>query len=155
MLEQRDTVEVTVAVLQPFPYVFEIVGGQPRPGAPWEELPKTAVSAPTADSLASVLRRACDVLGVRLTDELLKMERQYAQDEGLPAPEDDVVDRLVWVAFRAPGDDDLLEDGDYPLLRRDTRTSTTSVLIVHDDLGRAVWRRPPFAATIAEIMDAS
>ena len=64
-----------------------------------------------------------------------------------------LADMLVYAAFRHEDDDERTQ-GAYGFLRREEPDRRHTVIVVRDQAGRAVWRRPPFEATIAELVDA-
>lgn len=141
---------MAVAVpIPPLPPVFEMPGPVDM-RAPWDDLPNTTVMATHADSLGDVLRRASDVLGVRVTEEALRLHAEYG---GQPRTAD-LVEWLVFVAFRRPDDEEelTLYNGE-PFLKRSTRLKQTAVP-VRDEAGLVTWREPPFEVTMAELLDA-
>lgn len=147
-----DAVDVTVALLPPFPFVFSVDGDIPEHNTPWPELPKAQVLARPQDSLRDVLRQACKRLGVTLNPEAFVTEPTTRN--GSPLSREDAADKLVFVAFRQDDDDVVIaDDGFGPILKRESRTNAT-VLVVRDQHGHAVWRRPPFDASMAELIDA-
>jgi len=149
-----ESLAVTVAVLQPFPFVFRVEGGGPPLDAPWHQLRKTVVEADPDDSLREIMRCACGPLGVTLEPEMVRSQAAYRAENGLPPLEQDAADVLVYVAFRKPDDDAIVaDDGFGRVLKRQARLRTT-VLLAPDAEGRVMWRRPPFDATMKELLDA-
>jgi hypothetical protein len=147
--------KLEVAVTQPFEVVFEVTAGQPRYSAPWNDLPRSIVEIDPSRSLRDAMRRACDELGVRLTADVLEADAQYHQEEGLPPASSHAADKLVYVDFWRPGDDDVVDASvDPPTLGRHTRRLAIAV-IVRDSSGRAVWRKPGLDASLAELVDAA
>ncbi|MEA2392395.1 MAG: hypothetical protein QOJ82_286 [Solirubrobacteraceae bacterium] len=145
---------VTVAVTPAFELVFDVPDG-PTYGASYDELPKTEVKADGGQTLREVLRIAADQLGVRPAAIHLDALQSIARQDGRPWAKPHVADMLVWVGFRRPDDDEVEYTGDdYVVRRRQQRLSTTD-LVVRDDRGRAVWRKPGLDATLAELLDAA
>ncbi len=80
--------EITVAGLAPFPFVFEYAGSSiDFNEAVWEDLPKVVVTAEPHDTLRQVLGRAAAPLGVRLAQEAIESRRSWREAEGLPPDE--------------------------------------------------------------------
>ncbi len=148
-----DNLRVTVAVTSPFTPVFEILGGGPPSEAKWEDLAKVEVTATRGESLREVLRRASDMLGLAVTADARQLEEQYAHEHGR-RPRLHVADWLVYAEFRH-NDDDVLEQYERGSVRRRETRLTRTVLVVRDEFGRAVWRRPGLDATIGELIDAA
>jgi hypothetical protein len=151
-----DDLKITVAVTQPFPLVFA-VPSPPRYGAAYGELPKTTVDAAPDEALRDVLRRAADQLSIRPDPSYLETMASLARRDGQPFTEPHVSDMLVYAAFRRDDDDEIEWEGeasDEVMRRRNVRLQTTT-LIVRDDTGRAVWRKPGLNATYRELLDAA
>jgi hypothetical protein len=147
-------VQMTVAVTRPFPLLFEVPDA-PSDDAPWDELPQTTVAATPDERLRDVLRRAADRIGVRLTADAMDAHRRGADESVGSFPSEHAAHHLVYVGFWRPDDDDLIDAGEgAPAMRRRLVRLETTVLIVRDDAGRAVWRRPGLDATVAELLDA-
>lgn len=149
-----DNLEIRVAVVGAFETVFDLPNGSPPFGTPSADLEQTTVRAQPDMPLREVLRRACDQLGITLTTMAREAEESYLRDEGIEAGELHVADKLVYIAFRRSDDDDVLEAGEFRTLRRDQRMTST-VAIVRDAEGRAVWKRPGLEATMAQLLDAA
>lgn len=144
---------VTVAGTPTGP-TFGYEGEEPSPGASWAQLPKATILAEPSETLATVLDRAAEALGVIVPPVVTKIRANLRAEEGEPAaPSERVSDGLYYAAFHLPDDD---EPRQVPegMLRRDARSRRPTVLVVRDPDGRALWRRPPFAATIGELLDA-
>jgi hypothetical protein len=140
----------------PFTPLFQLEGCLPVPGDPWESLPKAELVASSEDTLRLVLSRAAEQLGLHLADDALQAMRSTAERDGRLAPSDDPADHLVWAAFRRPDDDEIIDASlDPPVRRRDARLYDVTKLAVRDEHGRAIWRDPPFDATVAELLDAA
>jgi hypothetical protein len=151
---QSTRAPVTVAVLQSFPFVFRVEEDDPPLDAPWADLRKTELQIDPGQTLREVLRRACTDLGVSVDPEFLRSRAAHCKKEGLPIPDADPAAMLVFAAFRQPDDDQVISDDDgIRILARQTHLKAT-VLLVPDDAGRVVWRRPPFEATMTELMAA-
>jgi hypothetical protein len=122
--------------------------------APWEKLPKVEVKARPTDSLGSILEQAAEMLGVSLTPGAERAHRGTQGGGSATTPAKAVLETLTYAGFRR-GDDDLPGDGREGVIRRDSRARKHTVLVVRDSEGRAVWRRPPFTATVGELVDAA
>lgn len=148
--------EVSVAVTPPFTPVFEVLGDEtPRYDAPWADLPNVTFEVDDASTLRDVLRLACDRLGVRLTADVVASESRYRREEGLPPASEHPADKLVYLDFWQPGDDDVVDGSSDPvILRRNTRRPALKV-VVRDADGQAVWRTPGLDASMAELVDAA
>lgn len=115
------------------------------------------MEASTDDSLGDVLTAAAEALGMRVGQEAIDIGERLSEELGTEPPTGLVADTLRFVGFRQPDDDEVVAsypDSNIVILRRDQRLRQT-VLVTRDRHGRAVWRRPPFSATVAEIIDAS
>lgn len=145
---------VDVAVLPAFEIVFDVPGGSPRPGTPWSELPHVGVRATADDTLRTVMRHACDTLGIDLTEMARQAEEAWLRKQGGNAVVPHVAEKLVYAGFWQPDDDDVVAGGEFPILRRDSRTNLT-VVVVTDAKGHAIWRRPALDATMGELLQAA
>ncbi|MGA8744851.1 MAG: hypothetical protein WB507_03190 [Solirubrobacterales bacterium] len=134
--------------------IFRYRDGGPDWRAPWAELPKVEILARATDSLGSVLERAAEKLGVSLTPGAERVHRGKRAGDGAMTPAEVVLETLAYAGFRR-ADDDLPGDGREGVVRRDSRARKHTVLVVRDSEGRAVWRRPPFTATMGELVDAA
>lgn len=134
--------------------IFQYRDGGPDWHASWAELPKAKIRARPTDSLGSVLERAADEMGVTLTPGAERAHRHNRVGDSATTPAGAVLETLAYAGFRR-GDDDLPGDGREGVARRDSRARKHTVLVVRDSQGRAVWRRPPFAATMGELVDAA
>lgn len=150
---KNDRLVVTVAGMAAGQGLFQYDGKGPAWDATWDELPKTTVSAEPDEPLRSVLRRGAHALGVSVSPAVRRARAELREQEGKPPLDEEVTDMLVYAAFHR-GDDDEAGDGTEGTLRRDARSRKRTVLVVRDAAGHAVWRRPPFDATMAELVDA-
>jgi hypothetical protein len=147
-------ISVVVAVLRPV-LIFEVDEFPSNDDVGWDGLPKTTIPAGLSDTLRTVLRRACDVLGVRMTQELLESESKWAGIDGRPALLRDVADHLVYVGFRRADDDERIEIGPADVTRKRNTRRFGAHVVVRDEAGRALWRRPGLDATLGELIDAA
>jgi hypothetical protein len=133
---------------------FAYEGTEPSPGASWAELPKATILADPGETLGSVLGRAAGELGVIVPFEVVRINANIRAQEGKPPqPAAGVADGLWYAAFHRPDDDEPPEVPEGSR-RRDARSRRPTVLVVRDSQGRALWRRPPFTATMGELVDA-
>jgi hypothetical protein len=133
--------------------LFQYDSGGPDWHAPWEQLPKVVVPAKPQDSLRDVLVRGAEALGVSLTPMASKAHDANRKGAAPSSVAEAVVDMIAYAAFRRE-DDDEKGDGTEGVLRREARSRKHLVLAVRDSAGHALWRRPPFTATMAELIDA-
>jgi hypothetical protein len=153
MSRDERTLEITVAATENSLRIFDIAGPEAAQGARWEELPQTRLHATPEMSLRNVLELASAQLGITVQAELGQALAQLREERGEAAHEEKVVDRLAFAEFRRPDDDDVMDS--VGTKRRNKRLRSTSVVIVRNELGQAVWKRPPFDATMAELLDAA
>lgn len=149
----RPELKVTIAATHPFPFVFEIAGGSPPQGATWEELPKTTQRVDPDETLRDVLRKAARSLGVSINQEAAGTDEELRKRDGRPIRSADPADWLVFFGFRQDDDDEVIERNGIPIRNWNTRIHRRVVVVRNAD-GQAVWRRPPFDATVAELIDA-
>lgn len=147
-------VVVTVAATHPFAPVFEIGRDAPAQGADWAGLPKTTVHAQRDETLRDILRTAGRKLEVSVSREVVQMDAGFRAEQGIPARSSDIGDWLVFVGFRREDDDDIAAEYDGIKIRNWNSRINQRVVVVRDEKGRATWRRPPFDATIGELLDA-
>lgn len=152
-MAQSGSVQVTVAATENALRIFDVPGGGAAHGAHWDELPKTTVLADPTETLREVLRRAANDLGIDVAAEVKKIHSKLRAERGEAPHEDKVVDRIAFAEFRRPDDDEPVDE--RGTLRRLARLKGCGVVVVRDAQGHAVWRRPPFAATMAELIDAA
>jgi hypothetical protein len=150
----KQDLQATIAATHPFPFVFEVAGGSPRQGATWDELPKTTQSVVPEETLREVLRKAARSLGVTISREAARTDRELRERDGRTSRSADAADWLVFFGFHQDDDDDVIVERDgIPIRNWNTRIHRR-VVVVRDAGGAAVWKRPPFDATVAELMDA-
>ena len=145
---------MTVAATHPFSPVFEIGRGAPAQGADWAALPKTAVRTKKEETLRDVLRAASRELEVSVSEEVVQMEARLRGEQGMPVRSGDIGDWLVFVGFRREDDDEIAAEYDGIKIRNWNSRINQHVVVVRNEKGRATWRRPPFDATIGELLDA-
>lgn len=153
MSEKENHLEVTVAATQNSLHIFEIDGPEAEPSARWEELPKVIVSARVDERLRDVLERASAELGISVSAQTQCAVAQLRRERGEEPREETVVDHLAFAAFHCLDDDEVVNS--HGIQRRNARLGSTAVAVVRDERGRAVWKRPPFEATMAELIDAA
>jgi hypothetical protein len=130
-----------------------VPGGGAPAGSHWADLPKTIVRAEPGQTLREVLGRAAVQLGIEPTAQVSQTDAQFRAERDEPPRTLQTVDRLTFAAFRCPDDDE--PEDDRGNLRRYSRLKSTAVAVIRDDQGHALWRRPPFTATMAELIDAA
>ena len=153
MIEPDQSLTVRVLGTPPGQGLFEYASGAPDWHAPSGELPHVTVRAAPRDSLRNVLTRGAEALGVTLTPMADRAHASNREGDGTLSPAETVVEMIAYAAFYR-ADDDEPGDGTEGVIRRDSRSRKHTVLIVRDPAGHAVWRRPPFDATMAELIDA-
>jgi hypothetical protein len=148
--------QVTVAVTEPFDMVFAVPSAVPF-GATYADLPKTTVSVRRAQTLREVLAVAADELSIRPAAMHLDVMVRLAEADGEPPADQHVSDLLVYAAFRRADDDEIEWAGSEPgdVVRRRNQRLQTRTLVVRDDSGAAVWRKPGLEATYDELLDAA
>ena len=147
------TMEITVAATENSLRIFDINGPEAANGASWEELPKARLQATPEMSLRDVLEQASAQLDITVHAEMRRALARLREERGEAPREETVVERLAFAEFRRPDDDDVMDS--VGTRRRNKRLGSTSVVVVRDELGQAVWKRPPFEATMAELLDAA
>jgi hypothetical protein len=149
-------IRLTVLGLPAGQGIFQYADGGPDWGAADSDLPRASVEAHPGDSLKIVLERGAEAMGVSLTPGVrqTRINLGAMADDALRSPAGEAIDMLVFAAFRQEDDDRPLEGVDG-VVRRDTQRRKHTVLVVRDAEGRAVWHRPPFDATVGELIDAA
>lgn len=145
--------QVEIALTEQFEIVFACPLGSPEPGTPWSDLDRVTIAASGTDSLRDVMRRACEAFEVTVTAMAQEAHASNQAEQGETPRPVDAADLLVWAAFRRDDDDQVVADGEYTALQRDTRLRT-DLFVVRDSAGRAVWRRPGLDASMSELIDA-
>lgn len=153
MSQSERTLEITVAATENSLRIFDIDGPEAANGASWMELPKTRLQATPETTLRDVLEQASAQLGITVNSQLRKSIARSRKERGEAPREEGVVDRLAFAEFRCLEDDEVMDS--HGTRRRMSRLRSTSVVVVRDEQGQAVWRRPPFDATMAELLDAA
>lgn len=148
--------ELTVLGQPPGQGIFQYRDGGPDWNASEDELPSAVVTAKSGDTLRSVLLKGAEAMGVSLTPAVrgTHINLGYLPDDGTLSPAEEAMRVVVYAGFRRPDDDEPM-DGAAGALRRNQKSRHLRVLVVRDSRGRAVWRRPPFDATVAELIDAA
>lgn len=154
MNDRGSDLSVTVVGTAAGQGVFQYRNGGPDWDASWAELPKEQIRAKPTDSLGSVLERAAGELGVTLTPGAERAHRRNQAGNGANTPAGAVLAMLAYAGFRR-ADDDLPGDGREGSVRRDSQARKHTVLLVRDSERRIVWRRPAFAVTMGELIDAA
>jgi hypothetical protein len=150
---QTVPLQVTVAATENALHIFDLPDGGAAHGAHWDQLPKTTVSADPSETLREVLRRAAADLEISVAPEVKKIHAKLRAERGEAPREDKVVDHIAFAEFRRPDDDEPADErGTLPRL---ARLKGCGAVVVRDERGHAVWRRPPFEATMAELIDAA
>jgi hypothetical protein len=145
--------QATIAATHPFPFVFEIADGEPPQGATWGQLPKVTQRVDPDETLRDVLRKAARSLGITINQKAARTDEELRKQDGRPIRSVDSVDWLVFFGFRQDDDDEVIRPGEIPVRNWNTRIHRR-VVVVRNTEGHAVWKRPPFEATVAELIDA-
>lgn len=146
------SLEVLVAATEDPLRIFEIPAGGPPANAAWSELPKTRLLVTPTETLREVLTRAATDLGISVGAQAARIINKQREEQGKPPTAVEVVDRLAFAEFRRLDDD---EHDEHGRPRRIVRLKSTGVAVVRDPQGHAIWKRPPFEATMAELVDAA
>jgi hypothetical protein len=136
--------------------IFEYTDGGPNWDAPEGDLPRTTVEARVEDSLRTVLERGAAAMGVSLTPGARTTRTNLGSmgDDQARSPAGEAIDMLVYASFWRDDDHQPTKTA-YGSKRLDEPGRKHTVLVVRDADGRAVWRRPPFDATVGELIDAA
>lgn len=151
-----DSVSLTVIGLPAGQGIFEYADGGPDWDASEEDLPRATVEARAEDSLRIVLERGAEAMGISLTPAVrgTRISLGSMDDDPTRTPAGEAIDMLVYASFWRDDDQQPARTA-YGSRRLDEPSRKHTVLVVRDADGRAVWRRPPFDATVAELIDAA
>jgi hypothetical protein len=149
-------VRMTVIGLPAGQGIFQYAEGGPNWDAADEDLPRATIEARTADPLRTILERGAQALGVSLTPAVRETRTNLGSMDDDPSrtPAGEAIDMLVYASFWQDDDQQPTKTA-FGSRRLDEPSRKHTVLVIRDADGRALWRGPPFDATVGELIDAA